>query len=192
MVQRHCNASRSNRCGRKSPELLFLLLLRLLEGGFRFSGLGSGFFFALVLVRFGRLFGAFGGPLGRVALSYSTLYYTFQQPRPTMHSDLNLDLDRASKKPITGDMITHPAKTSSQTEPPQNLPSLTSHIDLSSPGSPERTSVRYMRGGMGPVCLFCDSLSKGKRGKVGPLRGRAERAFRKQNTSRGILFVRQA
>ena len=42
---------------------------------------------------------------------------------------------------------------------------------------------------MGPVCFFCDSLLKGKGKKVGPLRGRAERAFRKQNTSRGILFV---
>jgi hypothetical protein len=44
---------------------------------------------------------------------------------------------------------------------------------------------------MGPVCFFRDSLLKGKGKKVGPLRGRAERAFRKY-TFRGILFVRQA
>jgi hypothetical protein len=123
----------------ESPRSYFFYFYSFPKGGFFRVGLWLLFRFG-----FGLVWEFVWGALGRVALSHSTLYYTFHPPRPAMQLRLRprplIDLP---KNPTKGDMITYTAKTSSQTEPPQRS-SLTSHIDLSSPGSPERTSGRYM------------------------------------------------
>jgi hypothetical protein len=78
-------ASHSNRCGRKSPEQLFYFFFSFGRGVFFF---GSGW--VLVALELWLWFGLgiclrrFGGALGRVVLSHSTLYYTFHPPRPAM------------------------------------------------------------------------------------------------------------
>lgn len=43
---------------------------------------------------------------------------------------------------------------------------------------------------MGTVCFFCDLYYEKERGKVGPLRGRAERAFRNKKYFSGDPFCR--